>query len=92
MKRKYDQKNNKSGNTIFTVQTDHRYCKDIKKQYSSKSVWGTVQSTARKRRYGTGAYLQNTNLMTLGIFLVGFLVSPAVTPKLSVPPSALLSR
>ena len=33
------------------------------------------------------SHLQNTNLTTLGIFFDGFLVSPAVIPKLSVPPS-----
>ena len=32
-------------------------------------------------------YLQNTNFTTRGMFFVGFFVSPAVTPKLSVPPS-----
>lgn len=30
---------------------------------------------------------QNTNLTTLGMFLEGFFVSPAVIPRLSVPPS-----
>jgi len=33
-------------------------------------------------------HLQKTALTTLGMFLDGFLVSPAVMPKLSVPPSA----
>jgi hypothetical protein len=32
-------------------------------------------------------YLQKTALTTLGMFLLGFLVSPAVMPRLSVPPS-----
>lgn len=33
------------------------------------------------------SYRQKTNLTTLGIFREGFLVSPAVMPKLSVPPT-----
>lgn len=33
------------------------------------------------------AYRQKTNLTTLGIFFEGFFVSPAVIPKLSVPPT-----
>jgi len=33
------------------------------------------------------AHLQKTSFTTLGIFLDGFLVSPAVIPKLSVPPT-----
>ena len=37
-----------------------------------------------------GFYLQNTSFTTLGMFLEGFLVSPAVIPRLSVPPTAAM--
>lgn len=35
------------------------------------------------------ARLQKTSLTTLGIFLDGFFVSPAVIPRLSVPPTTI---
>lgn len=44
------------------------------------------------RRLIGQSYLQNTNLTILGMFREGFFVSPAVIPKLSVPPTAEASE
>jgi hypothetical protein len=64
-----------------TVETDEQNAQDIKQEDSRGGV--------KTRRTTRGqSYLQNTNLTTLGMFRDGFLVSPAVIPRLSVPPTA----
>lgn len=64
-----------------TVETDEQDAQDIKQEDSRGCV----------KREGMGSessYRQKTNLTTLGMFREGFLVSPAVMPRLSVPPTA----
>lgn len=64
-----------------TVETDEQNAQDIKQEDSEGSVRGDERGRCQTCR-------QKTNLTTLGMFLEGFLVSPAVMPRLSVPPTA----
>lgn len=64
-----------------TVETDEQNAQDIKQEDSRGGV--KTRGIANCE-----AYRQKTNLTTLGMFLDGFFVSPAVMPRLSVPPTA----
>jgi hypothetical protein len=67
---------------VLTVQTDEYDTQDVEKKDAVEHV-----SSRLKGLSNVNTYRQNTDLTTRGIFLVGFSVSPAVMPRLSVPPS-----
>lgn len=78
-----------SGNRIFgtrwepTIQAYEKDRNDVKKKDSRGAA--SVPIVRVSRNHLTNR--QKTALTTLGMFLDGFLVSPAVIPRLSVPPS-----
>lgn len=65
---------------VLTVKTNQEHSSDIEDENSELCQYVVGSHAARTR-------LQNTNLTTLGMFVEGFFASPAVIPKLSVPPS-----
>jgi hypothetical protein len=73
-----------NGRDRFTIKTDNQYREDVKEHDSKR------RDKVRQNYAFHGFYLQNTSFTTLGMFLEGFLVSPAVIPRLSVPPTAAM--
>ena len=69
---------------LLTVETHKQDAKDVKQQDSM------AKSAKDNRTCIFPPYLQKTNFTTLGILREGFLVSPAVIPSDSVPPSAMV--
>lgn len=67
---------------ILTIQTDKKNAQNIEKQNTGECVSLSIVVWAGK------TYRQKTALTTRGMFFDGFSVSPAVIPKLSVPPSS----
>jgi len=74
------------GRERFTIKTDYQYREDVKEHDSKRK--DEVRQIYTLHEF----YLQNTSFTTLGMFLEGFLVSPAVIPRLSVPPTEGLHR
>ena len=66
----------------LTIQTNQKNGQNIK-NHDSVSSKISFSPSGRNMQ----PYRQKTNLTTLGIFRDGFLVSPAVIPRLSVPPT-----